>query len=263
MSFYNKRMLSDKSVQAILEKYTPSTVNTVQAINAVNRSAATMDAIKAYIMNHGLKPGDPLPTEAKLCADLGVSRSSVREALRRLEALDIVQVHQGRGSFVGDMSMEPLVHTLILRNALDQQTGQATLRQIVTTRRSLDLGIAQDLLKVTKGTENPELDALVDVMVEKARAGKTYIEEDIAFHSALVAPLHNELIAQLISAMWMVHQAFIPQMGEPGAKELLRTAKAHRDMLRAAEAGDLQAYQTAVYAHYDPLAKLIDLEESE
>ncbi|PTK34592.1 FadR family transcriptional regulator, partial [Staphylococcus hominis] len=82
-----------------------------------------MDAIKAYILKHQLTTGDPLPTEAKLCADLGVSRSSVREALRKLEALDIISVRQGRGSVVGQMSMQPLVETLVLKNALDHTQG--------------------------------------------------------------------------------------------------------------------------------------------
>ena len=57
-----------------------------------------MDAIKSYILRHGLRPGDRLPTESALCADLGVSRSSVREALRKLQALDIVTVRVGSGS---------------------------------------------------------------------------------------------------------------------------------------------------------------------
>jgi len=82
-----------------------------------------MYAIKSYILRHGLHPGDRLPTESALCADLGVSRSSVREALRKLQALDIVTVRQGSGSYVGDMSLQPLVETLVLRAALDDISG--------------------------------------------------------------------------------------------------------------------------------------------
>lgn len=256
-------MLSDKSMQAIIDKYTPagSIENTQGPIVTVNRSVATMDAIKAYIMNHGLKPGDPLPTEAALCADLGVSRSSVREALRQLEALDIVTVQQGRGSFVGDMSLDPLVQTLILRNALDSQSGKQSMRQVVATRRILDNGIAEDVLRHFKGTNNPELHDLVDAMIAKAKVGETYLDEDIAFHSQITAFAKDSLIHQLMSAMWLVHQAFIPYLDAPKEEQLLETAYAHRDMLLAAEAGDLEAYKTAVVAHYGPLSKLIDLDD--
>ena len=90
-----------------------------------------MDAIKSYILRHGLHPGDRLPTESALCADLGVSRSSVREALRRLQALDIVTVRQGSGSYVGEMSMQPLVETLVLRAALDEIARDPEIAEIV------------------------------------------------------------------------------------------------------------------------------------
>ncbi|USR79680.1 FadR/GntR family transcriptional regulator [Arcanobacterium pinnipediorum] len=252
-------MLSDKSLQVILKKYTASSTPDRSMIGTVMRSTATMDAIKGYILNHHLKPGDALPTEAELCADLGVSRSSVREALRQLAALDIVSVHQGRGSFVGQMSLEPLVQTLILRNSLDQSSGKASLRQVVITRKVLDLGIADDVVREFAGTHNPELHTLVDRMVERASSGQTYLDEDIAFHEALTRFAGDSLISQLISAMWLVHQAFIPELQTPASDELLITAHAHRDMLQAAEAGDLEAYKRAIDAHYGPLAKIIDL----
>lgn len=254
-------MLSDKSLQAILDKYTNVTDPdfTPAPPAQTTRSSATMDAIKSYILNHDLKPGDPLPTEATLCADLGVSRSSVREALRKLEALDIITVHQGRGSFVGQMSMDPLIQTLILRNALDHTSGKASLRQVVATRKTLDLGIAEDVVRTFKGTENPELHELVDSMIAKALEGEGYLEEDIAFHNGLTEFTGDSLIRQLMSAMWLVHQAFIPQLDAPKEDQLLATAHAHRDMLAAAEAGNVDAYKAAVLAHYGPLAELIDL----
>ena len=154
-----------------------------------------MDAIKSYILRHGLHPGDRLPTESALCADLGVSRSSVREALRRLQALDIVTVRQGSGSYVGEMSMQPLVETLV---------------------------------------------------------------QDIAFHSGLLAYIENELMHQLVAAMWLVHQSVTPQLAAASRQEMEDTAEAHAAILRACEAGDLEAYTAAVEAHYAPLLAIIE-----
>ena len=81
-----------------------------------SRTETTMDAIEQYILKNHLQPGDPLPTESALCESLGVSRSSVREALRQLKALEIVTVQQGRGAFVGDMTLRPLIKTVFLRS---------------------------------------------------------------------------------------------------------------------------------------------------
>ena len=82
----------------------------------LSRTETTMEAIEQYIVANHLQPGDPLPTESALCDSLGVSRSSVREALRQLKALEIVDVQQGRGAFVGDMTLRPLIKTVFLRS---------------------------------------------------------------------------------------------------------------------------------------------------
>ena len=68
------------------------------------RRSTTADQIKQLILTRGLRPGDPLPTEAELCDILEVSRSSVREAIRTLSTLDIVDVRHGHGTYVGAMS---------------------------------------------------------------------------------------------------------------------------------------------------------------
>ncbi|MDP9806717.1 DNA-binding FadR family transcriptional regulator [Trueperella bonasi] len=255
-------MLSDKSAQVLLNKFSPTTmsVRAHEPLAGANRSSATMDAIKAYILNHSLKPGDPLPTEATLCEDLQVSRSSVREALRKLEALDIVRVHQGRGSFVGSMSVAPLIETLVLRFALDRESGTESLRQVVSMRRYIDLGIAENLVAAMKGTSNPELEKLVEAMVEKASCAEKFMDEDIAFHAGLVSHLDNELLSQINAAMWLIHQTFIPELDENSAESLLSTARAHEQMLITAQDGDVEAYREAVIAHYEPLASLLDME---
>ncbi|WP_284325582.1 GntR family transcriptional regulator [Cypionkella aquatica] len=58
------------------------------------------DAVSDYIREHGLKAGDRIPTEAELCAAFGLSRPSVREALRLLEQERLVVTVHGRGRFV-------------------------------------------------------------------------------------------------------------------------------------------------------------------
>ena len=71
----------------------------------MRRSAAA--ALKELIIERGLHPGDPMPTEAELMAELGVSRPTIREAVRTLVALDIPEVRHGTGPFVGQLSLRP------------------------------------------------------------------------------------------------------------------------------------------------------------
>lgn len=233
-------------------------LHSVPPVQTGNRSEATMHAIKQLILARRLRPGDPLPTEQVMCDELGVSRSSVREAIRKLEALDIVSVQQGRGTFVAEMSMQPLVETLVLRGSLAVHDGPAALREVVDLRRYLDLGMAEAVVKSLAGKPDEELAGLVAAMESKAARRESFTEEDIAFHSALISRLGNETAQQIVRALWLVHMTVIPDLREYVDAGLEVTARAHGLMLQAAVDGDVEAYQAAVLEHYRPLVEILD-----
>ena len=107
------------------------------------RRSTTADQIKQLIIARGLTPGDPLPTEAELCEELDVSRSSVREAIRTLSTLDIVDVRHGHGTYVGPMSLDPMVEALVFRGVLSPEGSLQSLREVVEVRLALDLSMAE------------------------------------------------------------------------------------------------------------------------
>ncbi len=219
------------------------------------QAATTMSAIKDYILHQGLGPGDPLPTESQICDRLGVSRSSVREAVRTLSALDIVEVRHGHGTFVGNVSMHPMVELLVFRGMLNPGDDYRALTEIVEVRQALDQAFAPSVCEAWKGEEDLELHTAVDEMEERAGHGKSFPEQDRFFHSRLLAPLENKLFRQLTEAFWDVHMITAPRLAVPRPHDIQDTARAHRDMLVAAEAGDVAEYQAAVEAHYLPLLK--------
>ena len=108
---------------------------------APQRLRQTIDAIKELILEQGLKPGDAMPTEAHLADLLGVSRANLREAIRTLATLDIIEVHHGTGMFVGPMSLRPLVEGLTFKGVVLPGRDFETLRQVVEVRQALDLAI--------------------------------------------------------------------------------------------------------------------------
>lgn len=222
----------------------------------LSRTEATMAAIERFIASEKLQPGDPLPTEAELVTTLGVSRSSVREALRQLKALDIVNVQQGRGAFVGEMSLQPFIKSMLVRYSISPDSLEA-LRQVVRLRQILDRGIAVELISVFHGTTNPELHTIVSTMETKAAQGQLFTEEDIAFHAGILSRIDNLLVEQMVSAMWQVHATVAQTLHESAPTNLEITAHAHRLILNALEDGNLDAYMDAVSAHYDPLLDLL------
>ena len=178
----------------------------------MTQSSTAIAEIKNYILAKGLQPGDALPTESQLCTDLGVSRSSVREAVRTLVALDIVEVR------------------ITLDNALTEPVTQAW-----------------------KNRQDPELDQIVEQMDLHAQKGELFTDQDRRFHMRLLEPLDNHLFLHLTEAFWAVHTLTVPLLGAPRPEDMVATARAHRDMLQAARAGDAQAYRQAVTQHYAPL----------
>ncbi len=255
-------MMSDNfSPVAVTDLLPTVTQESPNNIRPANRSVATMNAIKAHILSNRLKKGDPLPTEATLVAEFGVSRSSVREALRTLEALDIVEIRHGSGSYVGSMSLEPMVQTLALRASLSEATDQSFLKEVVEQRRWLDLGAAADVVAAFQKNPVPELHDIVDRMEALAVKGERFMQEDIEFHNGLLSSLGNELTKQAYGAFWLVHMSMIPQLGDAVDKDLLATALAHRKMLDAAEAGDLSSYIEAIDEHYQPLLRILEAQD--
>ncbi|MGF3054294.1 FadR/GntR family transcriptional regulator [Microbacterium sp. YY-03] len=220
---------------------------------------ATADRIKDFILSEGLKPGDVLPTEAELCDHLGVSRSSVREAIRTLAALDIVEVRHGHGTFVGKMSLDALVQALVFRGVLSPGDDRHALREIVEVRQALDVSMAEQIIQALSGTKNRTLHLLVSEMEDLAAEGKPFPKQDRAFHVGLLARLDNSLVGQLVAAFWDVHTAVVPKLGLQVAADLEATARAHGEMLDAAESGNVEAFRTAVTAHYAPIVRTLEV----
>ncbi|MFI6272446.1 FadR/GntR family transcriptional regulator [Micromonospora zamorensis] len=208
--------------------------------------------IKEYILRNRLKPGDILPTEAELCDAVGASRSSVREAVKILSALDIVEVRHGHGTFVGRMSLAALVEGLTFRGLLSGEEDHHVLGQVVDVRQTLEQGLAAQVIAVLDGEHRVALSALVDEMESLAAQGKDFLDVDRAFHVKLLEPLGNDLILQLTEAFWQVQAIVAPTLRtEP--EDRVITAHRHRAIVDAIAAGNVAGLQAAIADHYAPI----------
>ncbi len=218
----------------------------------------TTQAIKDLILARDLHPGDPMPSEADLMAMLGVSRSNLREAVRTLVALDMLEVRHGTGTFVGQLSMRPFVEALAFRGLLLPGDDFEALRQVIEVRTALDLALAATVVEQLTGDDAADLYEFCDVMERAADRGESFLEADRSFHLGLANRLGNQLYGELVAAFWDVHGIIGPRLGVPTPRDIHDTAIAHRHMLDAAVIGDLEAYLAAVGAHYVPLMRVLD-----
>ena len=112
----------------------------------------------------------------ELCDELGCSRSSLREAMRTLVSLDIVEVRQGQGTFVSKMSLAPLIRGMVLRVTLDVDQSFEHLLQVVDTRQALEVSLADELAQVHDEDSIHELHELVNAMYRRVEQGESFAE---------------------------------------------------------------------------------------
>jgi DNA-binding FadR family transcriptional regulator len=214
------------------------------------------DEIKRFMLDNRMRPGDALPTEAELCVALGASRSSVREAVKTLAALDIVEVRHGHGTYVGKLSLSALVESMAFRGMLGPDDDFRTYADLVDVRELFERGNAERIVGALTPGYLDALDELVEEMERQgARGGEGFVAADRAFHALLVEPIGNELISQLSSAFWDIYAIVAPHLDMLTIEDERRTVDVHRRIVAAARAGDAAQFAVAVAAHYAPVRR--------
>ena len=154
------------------------------------------EQIKAFILDSGLKSGDQLPTESAMAEKLGVSKTTVREALKALANVGILESRHGVGTFVKKFSYEAILENL----PYSLETDVQSLHEVVQIRACLERHfVVQDMEKF----DSQDIEDLRSIYgdLEKATSQKNLKEEiDIhaAFHCALYRHCDNRLLIRLI-----------------------------------------------------------------
>lgn len=208
--------------------------------------------VMQLILDRKLRAGAPLPTETELMAALGVSRNSVREALKALQALDIVEIRHGYGTYVGQASLTPLVDGLTFRTLAQQgDTGGAlALGDILQVREVLEEGLIRRVAGVLSDVELDRLEGVVTRMEEAGRAGLPFPELDREFHELMYASLGNALVPQLLGAFWAVYRRVAGVQGWTDDPTPDVTVRRHRDIVVALRARDVEGAQRAMAVHF-------------
>lgn len=218
------------------------------------RTAATnqefiRDAVKAYILDHNLASGDPLPTEQELMTQLGVGRHPLREAMKALQAVGIIEIRHGYGTYVGTVGLKSLEDGLAFRMSQSMTGDLREVRDVLAVRQALEIGLADEVVAHFSGGSLAELTEIVERMEAKAEQGEAFADEDWEFHRALYQPLDNALILDLLSVFWRTFadvNARLP--GDAYPRET--AAQWHRDLLTALESGDAARFAAAMKDHF-------------
>lgn len=224
------------------------------AAPAGDRESLT-DRLKRYILDKRMLSGDPLPSETDLAEILSASRSSVREALRTLAALDIIEIRHGHGTFVGQMSFAGTIESLIFKGLLSSQGDLEVIDDLIDLREAFDIALTDHVMAGLAQTPDPNIEeTLADMDLHAAANNPAGVEAaEKRFHEQLLGHAGNKLATQLGTALWQVHTTVANTIRTPSQAELLETAKIHRTMYVMALHSRGRRYQAAILDRYEPL----------
>ena len=149
--------------------------------------------IKDYILEEKLKSGDKLPTETALAREMGVARSTVREAIKRLESQNILTVRHGAGSFVTDqpgLADDPLGLDFI-------EDKERLAFDLLEVRNIIEPAIAALAARHATPEDIAEMESLYNLMEYHILHGQDYLDEDMKFHRTIARASGNLVAPQL------------------------------------------------------------------
>jgi GntR family transcriptional repressor for pyruvate dehydrogenase complex len=208
--------------------------------------------VKAMIAEGRLKGGDRLPPERDLAEKFVVSRTSVREALRALESLGLVEIRPGEGTFVRQVSIESLIEPL----ALLMVSQREAIGELFEARRLLEPSLAALAAERATPEEIQEMERILESQAAEVTAGRTGVAQDALFHTAIAAAAHNRAITRIAHAiMDLLTQSREDSLNTPGRPS--RSHEDHRRVLSAIAARDAAAARQAMLEHITAVETLV------
>ncbi len=224
--------------------------------SAQARLRALQADIMDLILERELEAGDPLPTESELSLALGVGRNTLRESLKVLQALGVLEIRHGFGMFVAPSNFDALADGLIFRGRLSLRHQGLEALQLVDIRQALESGLIGSSIDVMTAEQLGHIEAAVSRMENLAERGENFTEADAQFHSLLFDPLVNDLLTSLMDVFWKVYRKIHVEIGVESG-DLVATARMHRKIYNAVAVKDKPLASELLNRHFDGIRQRI------
>ncbi len=191
-----------------------------------------------------LRPGDKLPPERELAAIMQVSRPSLREALRALSMMNVLEIRQGAGTFVSSLEPELLVEHLDFVLSLDD----STFLHLFEARKILEVGIVALAAERITTEEVRELEAGLVKSQQALGDPIAFLQADVELHKKITQAARNPILSRIIDSIGKLSFASRRRTVEiAGIQE--QTVADHRAIVAALQARDPQSAQQAMLCH--------------
>lgn len=199
----------------------------------------------AYILAGNVRPGEKIPSERNLAEVLGVGRSIVREALKSLTLLGLVEVRQGDGTYLRGLESSLLPQSIEWGLLL----GQKRTRDIIEARRHIEVILAGLAAERRDDADLSELSRLVGEMRD-AKEASSFVAADIAFHLRVAHAARNESLSQIMTSIRSLLRVWVTRVME-AAESFQPSLAEHVAVYDAIRVGDPATARLAMEAHMD------------
>lgn len=167
----------------------------MKTIRRIPLQLEIIGAIKDYIKENNLKSGDKLPSQAQMIEMLGVSMSSLREALKMLEAKGIVEFINGKGIYVKDETPN------VISTQVEFKNEKESILELLEARKSLEREIINLIIQNATDDELTKAGKILEIVMGKYEKNEKQNIEDKEFHFALYECCHNRVMYELIESV--------------------------------------------------------------
>jgi GntR family transcriptional repressor for pyruvate dehydrogenase complex len=213
-----------------------------------------IDQIETQIVSGELKPGDQLPSERQISEMMGVHRHSVREALKILEFLGIVESKSGLGTLVSNTRTDTIAERV---SKASRFHPQRLIFEVVELRQMLEPHIAA-LAAVNAGDDDLKaIEEALNLLEKDNGALDISINADTQFHMAIARATHNETLLGITEPIMEMLMGFRERLAEvPGRRK--KANKEHRVIYETIHAHDARKAKFYMQRHVNSVRKILD-----
>jgi DNA-binding FadR family transcriptional regulator len=206
-------------------------------------------ALVASILLGHFRPGEPLPASGDLAREFGVSRPVVREALKIVSTLGMVESRQGRFSRVSERGSWNDLSAELLSTRLETGAIGDIIGDVLELRRLIETEAASLAAQRATEADLAAMRGLLEALSGSVGDPEAYTVHDVAFHDAILRATHNRLLLQLIERMREV-LLFARTISMTAQPHLLPDSQeGHRVLFDAIAAHDAEAARRAMTDH--------------
>ncbi len=219
---------------------------TFQSINQKGVVEQIIENFKQSLIKGELKPGQRLPSELELSQQLGVGRSAVREAMKVLQALGVIHIRQGDGTYIVEgttaTTLSPLVFAIMLESSLGND--------LFELRRLIEVGYCELATQNAKEADWQRIEtaaaALESYVLQPTFDYQVLTELDLHFHYAVIDATHNPLVIRIsrtVEELFFVsvHKTYLARWNNTEW-----AIKSHRSIMAAMREKNSEAIRSAI-----------------